>query len=198
MRLVPGFLERWPILNDRPAGAEAPRGSVAAASVRCARWYGRTVRRVNISAPGFEYDADDPEGFRSGMFRFGKLIGASRLGATVYELPPGQSICPYHYEYGEEEWLLVLEGRPTLRHPDGAEMLDPWDVVCFPSGPEGAHAVRNDTDADVRVLMFSTVSHPAASVYPDSDKIAIWTGNAEDNLIVRRASGVDYWVGETG
>jgi uncharacterized cupin superfamily protein len=156
------------------------------------------VRRVNISAPRFEYDADDPEGFRSGMFRFGKLIGGSRLGATVYELPPGQSICPYHYEYGEEEWLLVLEGRPTLRHPDGAEMLDRWDVVCFPSGPEGAHAVRNDTDANVRVLMFSTVSHPAASVYPDSDKIAIWTGNAADNLIVRRASGVDYWVGETG
>lgn len=154
------------------------------------------MSRLNIAAPAFEYDAQDPEGFRAGMFRFGQLIGASRLGASVYELPPGQSICPYHYEYGEEEWLLVLEGTPTLRHPEGSEVLRPWDVACFPSGPEGAHAVRNDSAETARVLMLSTVSHPAASVYPDSDKIAVWTGNRDGNLIVQRASGVDYWAGE--
>jgi hypothetical protein len=45
--------------------------------------------------------------------------------------------------------------------------------------------------------MFSTVSHPAASVYPDGDKIGIWTGNRDDDLIVPRSSGVDYWAGET-
>jgi uncharacterized cupin superfamily protein len=155
------------------------------------------VRRVNISAPEFQHDADDPEGFRPGMFRFGKLVGASRTGATVYELPPGQQICPYHYEYAEEEWLLVLEGRPTLRRPEGSEVLEPWDVVFFPLGPEGAHGVRNETDRTVRVLMFSTVTYPAATVYPDSDKIGIWTGNRDDDLIVRRTSGVEYYDGET-
>ncbi len=130
------------------------------------------------------------------MFRFGPMVGATQTGATVYELPSGQSICPYHYEYGEEEWLLVLEGRPSLRHPDGIDELEPWDAVCFPAGPEGAHAVHNETSATVRVLMFSTVRHPAATVYPDSDKIAIWTGNAEDNLIALRTSRVDYWLNE--
>jgi hypothetical protein len=45
--------------------------------------------------------------------------------------------------------------------------------------------------------MFSTVVLPAATVYPDSDKIAIWTADKADNVIVRRASGVDYWDGET-
>ena len=40
---------------------------------------------------------------------------------TVYELPPGQSICPYHYELGDEEWLIVLAGRPTLRTPEGEQ-----------------------------------------------------------------------------
>ena len=155
------------------------------------------MRRVNIAEPAFTYDADDPEGFRAGMFRFGGQLGATRTGATVYELPPGQAICPYHYEYGEEEWLLVLEGRPTLRHPGGSAELEPWDVVTFPPGPDGAHGVRNATDETVRVLMFSTVVHPAATVYPDSDKVAIWTGNPDDNVIVRRASGVDYYEGET-
>jgi uncharacterized cupin superfamily protein len=154
------------------------------------------VRRVNISEPAFEYDADDPEGFRSGMFRFGPKVGATQLGATVYELPPGQSICPYHYEYGEEEWLLVLAGRPTVRHPEGSDELAPWDAVCFPPGPAAAHRVQNDTDETVRVLMFSTITHPAVTVYPDSDKLAAWTGNPEDNLIVLRSSGVDYYVGE--
>ena len=155
------------------------------------------VRRVNIAEPGFDYDGDDPEGFRAGMFRFGPLLGATGTGASVYELPPGQAICPYHYEYGEEEWLLVLQGRPTLRHPEGTDVLEPWDAVCFPPGPAGAHAVRNATQETVRVLMWSTVSHPAATVYPDSDKIAVWTGNPDDNLMALRSSNVPYFTGET-
>jgi uncharacterized cupin superfamily protein len=160
--------------------------------------YARAMQRVNIREPKFHYDDNDPDGFRPGMFRFGKLLDAQKLGTSIYELPPSQSICPYHYEYGEEEWLIVLAGRPTLRHPDGTDELEPWDVVCFASGPEGAHAIRNNTEEMVRVLMYSTVTHPAATVYPDSDKIAVWTGNVDDNLIVHRASGVDYWSGEAG
>jgi len=155
-------------------------------------------QRTNIAAPEFTYEKGDPEDFRSGMFRFGPLLGASQLGASVYELPPGQAICPYHYEYAEEEWLLVLDGRPTLRHPEGEELLAPWDVVCFPTGPEGAHGLRNESDETVRVLMWSTVKLPAATVYPDSAKIGIWTGNRDDDLMARRTSGVDYFDGEGG
>ena len=56
--------------------------------------------------------------------------------------------------------------------------------------------MRNETDETVRVLMFSTVKYPTATVYPDSDKVGIWTGNKVDDLIVTRSSGVDYWFGE--
>jgi uncharacterized cupin superfamily protein len=108
------------------------------------------------------------------MLRFGPQVGATRTGTSVDELPPGQAICPYHYEYGDEEWLLVLVGRPTLRTPDGLEELAPWGAVCFPEGPTGAHGLRNNTDETVRVLMYSTVSPTAVSVYPDSDKVGIW------------------------
>jgi uncharacterized cupin superfamily protein len=156
----------------------------------------RRVRRVNVAAVEPEYDPDDPAGFRSGSSRLGPLVGAERLGATVYELPPGQSICPYHYEYGEEEWLLVLEGRPTLRHPDGEDELQPLDLVCFPSGPEGAHGVRNATDETVRVLMFSNVEYPAVTAYPDSGKVGVWPRDPSERLMVRRESAVDYWDGE--
>jgi uncharacterized cupin superfamily protein len=154
------------------------------------------VKHVNIADPSFEYDSNDPEGFRSGMARLGPYLGAKQTGTSVYELPPGQALCPYHYEYAEEEWLLVLEGRPTLRDPDGRHELKPWDVVFFTTGREGAHRVQNDSEERVRVLMYSTVVHPAATVYPDSDKIGVWTGNKDDDLIARRSSAVDYFDGE--
>ena len=155
------------------------------------------MRRLNIAAPEFEYDPEDPEGFRAGLFRLGKALGAAETGTSVYELPPGESICPYHYEHGEEEWLIVLDGRPSVRHPEGTDQLEPWDVVFFPRGPDGAHGVRNETDSTVRVLMYSTVRYPTATVYPDSDKIGIWTGgDRSDDLITTRSSAVDYYHGE--
>lgn len=154
------------------------------------------MKKVNVDNPGFSWDETDPEGFRAGMARLGKVLGAKETGITVYELPPGQAVCPYHYECGEEEWLLVLSGTPTLRTPAGEERLGPWDVACFPRGPEGAHAIRNETDEHARVLMFSTVVVPTATVYPDSDKVGIWTGDPEVDVVVRRSSNVPYYDGE--
>jgi uncharacterized cupin superfamily protein len=153
------------------------------------------VRRFNIADPELEHP-DDPEGFKSAGVKIGPKIAAEILGASLYELESGQAICPYHYEYGDEEWLLVLQGTPTVRHPEGSEVAETWDVVCFPRGPEGAHQIRNDTDDLVRVLMFSSVVYPTISVYPDSDKVGIYPGNDEDRLMVRRSSGVDYFDGE--
>jgi uncharacterized cupin superfamily protein len=154
------------------------------------------MQRMRISDPSFSYDPADPEGFRSGMFRFGPEVGAQQTGATVYELPPGQAVCPYHYEYAEEEWVLALEGRPSVRTPEGTEQIEPFDVVFFPRGPAGAHQIRNDTDSEVRILMWSTVVYPAATAYPDSDKVGVWTGDKAENVMVQRSSNVDYFHGE--
>ncbi len=154
------------------------------------------MRRVNLATPAVLYEDGDPAGFRSAMARFGPDLGARQTGASLYELPQGEALCPYHYEYGEEEWLLVLSGRPTLRDPEGTHELAPSDLVFFPLGPDGAHEVRNDGAETARVLMWSNVVLPTATVYPDSDKIGVWTGNAGDDLIAPRSAGVDYWHGE--
>jgi uncharacterized cupin superfamily protein len=155
------------------------------------------VRRFNIADPELESREDNPDGFRSRGVKLGAVLGAELLGASLYVLEPGQAVCPYHYEYGDEEWLLVLDGHPSVRHPDGTDELEPLDVACFPRGPEGAHQVRNDSEQTVRLLMFSTVVYPTATVYPDSDKVGVYTGNKSDDLIVKRSSGVDYYEGET-
>jgi uncharacterized cupin superfamily protein len=154
------------------------------------------VRRANALSDTCEYDASDPEGFRSGVARVGAAAGGEAIAVKVYELPPGQALCPYHYEY-EEEWLLVLEGSVVVRAPDGEHELGRGEIVCFAPGPGGAHSASNRADATARVMMFSSAREPAVAVYPDSDKIGVWPGNAEDNVMLRRADGsVDYWDGE--
>jgi uncharacterized cupin superfamily protein len=151
------------------------------------------VERVNLFSAEVQRDDDDPEGYEAGYLRLGPLLGAAMLGGTIYELGPGQSNCPYHYEYGNEEWLIVLEGRLTVRHPEGETELEPGDVVCFAVGPAGAHKLTNRGEGRVRLLMLSTKIDPSVAVYPDSDKIGVWPGAQEDNILVRRESAVDYW-----
>ena len=150
---------------------------------------------ANLFEIALEADEQDPEGYRASAARVGPLIGASALGLSVYELPPGQSICPYHYEY-PEEWLIVLEGSPRLRDPEGERELEPWDVVCFRVGPAGAHKVTNRTQEQVRVAMLSTRHPTAVAVYPDSDKIGAWSGDGEVKHLFRRADAADYYDGE--
>jgi Cupin domain len=83
-------------------------------------------------------DPGDPPGYACSARRVGAAIGATRLGMSIYELPAGQAICPYHFEWTDEEWLIVLAGHATLRTPDGEREVGPGDTVCFPQGPAGA------------------------------------------------------------
>jgi len=154
------------------------------------------MRRLNLGTAQPEYDDTDPEGYRAAQLKVAPLIGGSTMAGGYYVVPPGQANCPYHYE-SDEEWLLVLEGRLTVRHPEGEDELEAGDLVCFPAGPTGAHKLTNNGDVPVRMLIVSTANLPAVAVYPDSDKIGIWTEGRRDNIMVRRESGVDYYDRET-
>jgi uncharacterized cupin superfamily protein len=150
------------------------------------------VRRTNLAAIACEPRPQLPEGFRRNSVRVGALLGAARTGLSVYELPPGQAVSPYHFENPDEEWLLVVSGTPTLRHPDGEEQLEPWDMVFFPPGPEGAHLVRNNSESTARVAMFSSSSAlVGAVVYPDSDMVWVWSNDDSVDLVVKRSSALD-------
>src|SRR4051794_13534806 len=156
----------------------------------------RRVKRLNLAELASALDPKDPEGFRAGSKHLGPDAGAKATGATVYDIDPGQAVCPYHYEHGEEEWLLVVSGTPSVRTPEGTQELKRHDLVFFPTGPDGAHQVRNDSDARARVLMWSNVVFPTSTVYPDSDKVGVYTRDGGDDLIVPRSARVDYYEGE--
>jgi uncharacterized cupin superfamily protein len=132
----------------------------------------------------------------------GRVDVASAVGSTatvmfLYDLQPGGASSPYHYEY-EEEWLLVVDGTVVVRAPDGEHTLNRGDLVRFPPGPDGAHKLMNRSRSPARTLMFSSGRVPAVSVYPDSDKIAVWPGNELDELIFERGSAVPWSHGEEG
>jgi uncharacterized cupin superfamily protein len=134
---------------------------------------------------------------REGRIDVARAVGSTATAMFVYDLAPGESSSPYHYEY-EEEWLLVVEGTVVVRLPDGEQTLERGDLVCFPAGPAGAHKLMNRSTSPARTLLFSSARVPAVSVYPDSDKIGVWPGNEADELIFRRGSAVPWSDGEEG
>lgn len=137
---------------------------------------------------------ETPDGFRCNAASIGRRLGASLMGMTVYELPPGQAVCPYHFEWTDEEWLVVLAGNPTLRTPEGERVLEPGDAVCFAVGPDGAHLVRAN-DETARVALMSTKNPVGFAEYPDSDKVGVWADGT--HYMLRRSEHLDYWDGET-
>jgi uncharacterized cupin superfamily protein len=132
-----------------------------------------------------------------GRIDVARALGSAALAMYIYDLSPGQGASPYHYEY-EEEWLLVVDGTVVLRTPDGEQTLQRGDLVCFPPGSAGAHKVMNRSDTPARTLMFSSARVPAVSVYPDSDKIAVWPGDEANDLVFERSSAVPWSHGEEG
>jgi uncharacterized cupin superfamily protein len=154
------------------------------------------MRRVNLNQTEAEYDESDPEGYRAGAARLGPALGSEELGINLFEIPAGEDLCPYHYEY-VEEWLLVLSGNVTIRTPEGEEEVGAGELVRFPAGPEGAHKTMNRSQAPVRMIMFSSSREPSVAVYPDSDKVGIWTPNPDDKWMFRGAEAhLQYYDGE--
>ncbi len=146
---------------------------------------------VSATAVEVAAGAGDPPGFRARYRQLGPRLGGELLGGTVYEFDPGERTGPYHYEIGNEECLLVLAGTPTLRHPEGRDILAVGDMVLFPEGSDGAHQLINESAEAVRVLILSTKREPYGCAYPDSAKLSTLGG------VFRLADAVDYWDGES-
>ena len=97
------------------------------------------------------------EDWSGGGSRSKRLPRGHNLGASVYELGPGNWV-PFHFHHGSEELLVVLRGRPTLRTGAATRELMEGEAVHFPVGPDGVHGVSNETNEPVRYLMARLLS----------------------------------------
>jgi len=152
----------------------------------------------NIDDPLFDEPREHP-GFQCKRARLSRQAGSERLGLSLWEVPPGEAAYPFHFHYTEEELVLVLEGTPSLRTPDGWRELSQGEVVAFPRGEHGGHQLVNRTPDTVRFLSFSTSGEPDVVIYPDSGKLGaferlphgggLWT-------LFRLDDAADYYDGE--
>jgi uncharacterized cupin superfamily protein len=161
------------------------------------------VSRVNVFNPELEPGPSDPAGFRTQGASVGRLAGGERLGASLYEIPAGEAVCPYHWHEANEEMLLVLSGEPSVRTPEGWRDLEPGELVAFPRGASGAHQVMNRREEPARILMLSEMNAPELVVYPDSNKAGVRSRapgsvRTDDEILARFRfdDAVDYWEGE--
>jgi uncharacterized cupin superfamily protein len=120
----------------------------------------------NIFEPHFDAERDD-DPYRWRRARLGRQAGMRELGASLFEVPPGAATFPLHIHHHNEEAIVVVSGRPTLRTLDGERTLEPGDVVACPAGRDGAHRLDNRTDEPVRVLVISTMLAPEVNEFPD-------------------------------
>jgi uncharacterized cupin superfamily protein len=147
---------------------------------------------MSVNLFGDEWDEErDRPGWRWKRLGVGRRIGSDKIGASLYELAPGQRTFPYHWHQLEEEWLIVLRGEPTLRDAGGERRLTPGDCVAFKRGPEGAHAVRNDTEEPVLLLILSSEAEAELCFYPDSGKVGLY--GRDVHKILDASAELDYF-----
>lgn len=153
---------------------------------------------ANLNSPDFD-EPREHEGFHARRARVGHQLGAERLGVSLWEIPAGQAAYPYHYHLVEEELVVVLEGSPMLRTPQGLRQLEEGEICSFRRGEQGAHQFINQSGDIVRLMALSTNGDADVVIYPDSGKL----GAAERlphggglHKFFRLADEVDYWDGE--
>jgi uncharacterized cupin superfamily protein len=152
----------------------------------------------NVNDALFDEPREHP-GFRCRRARLSRQAGSERLGLSLWELPPGEAAYPYHHHLTEEELLLVLDGRPALRTPDGWRELQEGDLVAFLRGESGGHQLVNRTQQTVRFLAFSTSGEPDVVIYPDSGKLGAFErlpAGGGLSAMFRMSDAVDYHDGE--
>lgn len=150
---------------------------------------------VNLDELKLEHGAQGDK-FEWHSARIGPLLGARQLGYSYDVLPPGKRGCPFHSHRSQEEMFFIIAGTGTLRYGKETRKIRAGDIICCPvGGPDTAHQIVNDSDAELAFLSISTMTDPEICEYPDSGKIIAFDGKWRHST--EAGSGnVDYWKGE--
>ena len=153
------------------------------------------ARVVNIDELALEHFERGTK-FGSDAVRIGPLLGAKDLGYSYDVVQPGKSSCPFHSHRAEEEMFFIVRGTGTLRYGDETRRVRAGDFICCPTGgPETAHQIINDSDAELAYISVSTMMPAEVCEYPDSGKIGAF-GQGGMRHMTPAGAKVDYWKDE--
>ncbi len=152
---------------------------------------------ASIANPVFDELREHP-GFNCRRARLGRQAGSEKLCLSLFEVPPGEAAYPFHFHLAEEEIVVLLDGTPSLRTPEGWREMETGEVACFRVGEEGAHQIVNRTEEPVRFLAISN-QQPDIVVRPDSNSVGVVERRPEGGGLswhFREADAVGYFDGE--
>ena len=161
---------------------------------------GRVIdqRVVNVNDVELEHFENGSK-FACDAVRLGTIVGAKDLGYSYDVVQPGKRSCPFHSHRAEEEMFFIVRGTGLLRYGNETRKIRAGDVICCPvGGPETAHQIINDSDAELAYLSVSTMMPAEVCEYPDSKKIGAFGGEKHDRLrhMTEASARVDYWKDE--
>lgn len=104
--------------------------------------------------------------------RLGDAFGLTRFGVNLTTLAPGAETALLHRHSGQEEFVYVLSGAPTLVTDEGEFAMGPGMCVGFRAASGPAHHLVNRTDADVRLLEIGDRGADDRCDYPRDDLAA--------------------------
>ena len=119
-----------------------------------------------------------PEKFRSRVAGrekrpLGDLFGLTNFGVNLTRLAPGAESSIRHAHARQDEFVYILEGRPTLVTNAGETQLEPGMCAGFKAGSGDAHHLQNRTHTDVLYLEIGDRTPGDGASYPDDDLQAV-------------------------
>jgi uncharacterized cupin superfamily protein len=152
---------------------------------------------INIDELELEHGSHGDK-FEWNSSRIGPKLGAKDLGYSYDVIPPGKRGCPFHSHRAEEEMFFIVKGRGTLRYGNETRPIRAGDFICCPTGgPETAHQIVNDSDAELAYISVSTMMPAEVCEYPDSRKIgAFGSGTVRVRHLTQTDQAIDYWKDE--
>jgi len=149
---------------------------------------------VAANVPPRTKPSNYPEPFFSRMTKrekrqLGDRFGLTNFGVNLTRLLPGGESALLHRHSKQDEFVYILEGRPTLVTDEGEAELEPGMCAGFPAAGR-AHQLVNRTTQDVLYLEIGDRTAGDEGSYPADDIQAKMA--APGQWIFTRKDGTPY------
>jgi len=99
----------------------------------------------------------------------GDLFGLGNFGVNLTRLAPGAVSALRHAHTKQDEFVYILQGRPTLHTDEGHTLLAPGMCAGFRAGTGNGHQLINNTSEEVVYLEVGDRTPGDEGTYPDDD-----------------------------